>query len=126
MALEMSWDTFVPNAVNSGMSTNWMPTVGRGCTPGLVGSASVIAVLVGSANAFAASRYCGISYVEARLPAGTRDQPSSLPTRFSYPLPEAQEMNFQASADFWVLFSMAQDQAYSHPEALVSSTGACA
>ena len=24
-------------AVNSGMSTNWMPTVGRGCTPGLTG-----------------------------------------------------------------------------------------
>src|SRR4029079_11221444 len=103
MALEMSCETFVPSAVNSGMSTNWIPTVGLGCTPGLVGSASVIAVFVGSANDAAASRYLGFSYVDARFPAGTRDQPSSVPTRFSYSFPDAQEMNFHASADFWVL-----------------------
>ena len=61
MALEMSCDTLVPRSVNSGMSTNWIPDRGRGCTPGLAGSASVMAVLVGSANASAASTYCGFS-----------------------------------------------------------------
>ena len=33
-------------SVNSGMSTNWMPMVGRGCTPGLRGSAELIACWV--------------------------------------------------------------------------------
>jgi len=36
------------------------------------------------------------------LPAGTRDQPSWDPTRFSYFLPDAHEMNFQALSFFWL------------------------
>ena len=51
---ETSWLILVAKSVNSGMSTNWMPTVGRGWTPGFVGSAPSMAFLVGSANASAA------------------------------------------------------------------------
>jgi hypothetical protein len=65
------------------MSMNWIPIAGRGWTPGLRGSAASIACLVGSANAAASFRYAGFSYVEARLPAGTRDQPSCSPTSCS-------------------------------------------
>ena len=46
-----SWLTCVPRSGNSGMSTNWMPSAGRGCTPGFSGSADSMAALVGSANA---------------------------------------------------------------------------
>src|SRR6266536_6217484 len=42
----MSCDTLVPRSVNSGMSTNWIPMVGRGCTPGFFGSAELIEVWV--------------------------------------------------------------------------------
>src|SRR6266567_54374 len=59
-------DTWVARSVNSGMSMNWMPIAGRGCTPGLRGSALSIALRVGSANAEACLRYCGFWYVEAR------------------------------------------------------------
>jgi hypothetical protein len=46
MAELIACDTLVPRSVNSGMSTNWIPIVGRGCTPGLRGSAELIAVCV--------------------------------------------------------------------------------
>jgi hypothetical protein len=36
---EMSWETLVPRSGSSGMSTNVIPIVGRGWTPGLTGSA---------------------------------------------------------------------------------------
>src|ERR1700730_8429976 len=89
-------DTWVARSVNSGMSTNWMPIAGRAWTPGLRGSALSMALRVGSANAAASCRYCGFWYVDARLPAGTFDQPSWPPTRSSYSLLEAHEMNFHA------------------------------
>src|SRR4051794_14111947 len=38
----MNCETSVPSFVNSGMSTNWIPSVGRGCTPGFFGSADSI------------------------------------------------------------------------------------
>jgi hypothetical protein len=65
------------------MATNWMPIVGRGCRPGLVGSTSSIDFSVVWPNAAEAFLYSGISYVLARLPAGTRDQPSFWPASFS-------------------------------------------
>src|SRR5829696_3459269 len=61
MTAEMSWLTLVPRSVNSGMSTNWMPTVGRGCTPGLTGSADSMAFSVASAKAPAAFLYSGLA-----------------------------------------------------------------
>src|SRR5215207_9702584 len=117
-------ETWVPRSGNSGMSMNWIPMAGRFCTPGFVGSALSMAVLVGSAKAFDSARYAGFSYVEARLPAGTLDQPISSPTSCSYSLPEAQEMNFQASSFFSLACWMPQAQAYSQPELSVSTTGA--
>ena len=39
MAELTPWETLVPRAANSGMPTNWMPTAGRGWTPGFFGSA---------------------------------------------------------------------------------------
>src|SRR5690242_9094631 len=89
-------ETWVPRSVNSGMSMNWMPIAGRGCTPGLRGSAPEMAASVGAAKARAWARYSGLRYVDARLPAGTLDQPTSLPTSSSYCFEDAQEMNFQA------------------------------
>ena len=65
------------------MSMNWMPGAGRGWVPGSFGSAFSIALLVGSANADASLTYSGSSYVDARLPAGTLDQPTFSPTSFS-------------------------------------------
>ena len=77
-----------------------------------------------SAKARADCRYSGMSYVDVRLPAGSRDQPSFSPTSFSYSLLDAQEMNFQAVSGFLVVFGMAQAQAHSQPDDLVFSTGA--
>ena len=57
------------------MSTNWMPIAGRGWIPGLSGSAVSIADLVGPAKAPACLRYSGLSYVDARLPAGAQPVP---------------------------------------------------
>src|SRR5215218_4415139 len=124
MAELMSCDTSVPRPGNSGMSTNWMPGAGRGCTPGFNGSADSIAARVGPPKAAASFWYCGISYVDARLPAGTRDQPSCSPTSFSYSLPDAQEMNFQALSFLVLACWMPHDHAYSHPELFVLTTGA--
>src|SRR5689334_22419481 len=108
------------------MSMNWIPIAGRGCVPGLRGSAVSIAALVGAANDSASFRYAGFSYVDARLPAGTRDQPSFSPTSCSYSLLDAQEMNFQALSCFLLASWMLHDHAYSQPELSVSFTGACA
>src|SRR6266568_4766029 len=77
-----------------------------------------------SVNAEACLRYCGFWYVEARLPAGTLDQPSWPPTSSSYSLLDAQEMNFQALSFFWLACWMLHDQAYSQPELFVLTTGA--
>ena len=60
------------------------------------------------------------------MPDGTRDQPSFSPTSFSYSLPVAQEMNFQAASAFFVVFGIANAQAHSQPEDLVLFTGAFA
>src|SRR5690606_6334208 len=117
-------ETLVPRSVNSGMPTNWMPGAGRGCTPGSSGLAPAMASRVTSAKAAASSRYSGMSYVEARLPAGTLDQPAFSPTSFSYSLPEAQEMNFQALSAFLDAFWTPHAQVQSHPELSVFSTGA--
>src|SRR5919205_3396435 len=64
--------------------------------------------------------------MEARLPAGTLDQPSVLPTSSSYCRLEAQEMNFHALSFLWLACWMLHDQAYSQPELLVTTTGAAA
>lgn len=83
MAALISCETLVPRSVNSGMPTNWMPGAGRGWTPGSRGRAPSMAARVTSWKAAASLRYSGLVYVEARLPAGTFDQPICRPTRFS-------------------------------------------
>src|SRR5882757_11010056 len=55
MAELISWETWVPRSVNSGMPTNWMPGAGRGCTPGFDGSTVSIAVWVALAKDGAAA-----------------------------------------------------------------------
>jgi hypothetical protein len=62
--------------------------------------------------------------VEARLPAGTSDQPTSSPTSCSYSLLDAHEMNFHEASFFSLAAWIPHDQAYSHPELSVSTTGA--
>lgn len=57
MAALISWETFVPRSVNSGMPTNWMPAVGRSWVPGSSGSAPAMAFLVTAANAPAVFTY---------------------------------------------------------------------
>jgi hypothetical protein len=56
MAALIASEALVPKSVNSGMSTNWIPIVGRGCTPGSFGFADWIAARVGFANALATLR----------------------------------------------------------------------
>ena len=63
-------------------------------------------------------------YMLARLPAGTRDQPSFSPTSFSYSLLEANVMNFAAASAFFVVLGMAQAQVHSQPDVFVLTTGA--
>lgn len=55
-----------------------------------------MASLVISWKAAASLTYAGFVYVDARLPAGTLDQPIWSPTSCSYCFPEAQDTNFQA------------------------------
>src|SRR5690606_23261785 len=119
-----SCDTWVPRSGNSGIPTNWIPSAGRGCTPGLRGSAVSMARFVCSANAPASARYCGFSYVDARLPAGTFDQPICSPTSCSYSLLDAHETNCHAASFFSLASWIPQDHAYSHPELGVFTTGA--
>ena len=68
--------------------------------------------------------YSGFSYVDSRLPAGTRAQPSSLPTSSSYSLLEAHSMNSAAESAFLVVLGIAQAQAQSQPADSVSFVGA--
>ena len=60
-----------------------------------------------------------------RLPDGMLAQPWFAPASSSYSFDDAQETNFQAASYLVLFFSIAHDQAYSQPDALVFLTGAC-
>jgi hypothetical protein len=64
----------------------------------LVIGAAEIASSVGLANAAAAFLYCGISYVELRVPGGSAAQPPGIfdPASFRYCGPVANATYFQA------------------------------
>src|SRR5205085_11580899 len=78
------------------------------------------------ANAAAACLYCGIAYVESRVPGGIAAQPPFVfvPAALMYPGPVAHAMYFQASVGSGELFGIASAQLHSQPEAFVFTTGA--
>src|SRR5919204_3223767 len=66
----------LPTSWNCGMPTYCTPgNPGRFVVPGLVIGAAFIAASVVAANALAAFLYCGILYVEKRVPGGSDAQP---------------------------------------------------
>src|SRR5919197_1848998 len=90
---------WLPTSWNCGTPTYWTPgRPGRFVVPGLVIGAVVIESSVGLANALAAFLYCGISYVDLRVPGGIAAQPPGIldPASLRYFGPVANEMNFQA------------------------------
>ncbi len=99
---------------------------GRFVVPGFVIGAAFIAASVMPANAFAAALYCGILYVEIRVPGGIAAQPpfTRVPAAARYCGPVAHAMYFQASPGSGELFGIASAQVQSQPEAFVLSTGA--
>src|ERR687897_600233 len=109
MAAEISCETFVPRSWNSGMAMYCTPTHGCGCTPGCSTLTSSMADNVCGAKAAAASLYSGISYVDVRVPGGTRAQPSSEPTSSMYSFDVAQDMKRQAASFFSEVSGMASD-----------------
>src|SRR5215210_5095383 len=73
---ENCWVHWLPTSWNSGMPTYCTPgTPGRFVVPGLSIGAAEIASSVGLANAAAAFLYCGISYVDLRVPGGIEAHP---------------------------------------------------
>src|SRR5437868_11140027 len=86
-----------PTSWNCGMPTYCTPgSPGRFVVPGLLIGAAFIACRVFEANAAAACLYCGILYVESRVPGGIAAQPPFVfvPAALMYPGPVAQEMYF--------------------------------
>src|SRR6185436_12772037 len=66
----------LPTSWNCGMPTYCTPgSPGRFVVPGLLIGAAVIAASVVAANAFAAALYCGMRYVDTRVPGGIAAQP---------------------------------------------------
>src|SRR4029453_12934690 len=118
---------WLPTSWNSGMPTYWTPgSPGRLVVPGLSIGAAEIDLSVGSANAAAAFLYCGISYVDLRVPGGIEAHPPGTldPASLRYWGPVAKEMNFQALSAWLDVCGIASAQDHSHPEAGVLSTGA--
>src|SRR5690242_1133590 len=80
------------------MVTYWMPTHGCGSTPGWTGLTSFMIFAVSGANSPPAWMYCGMRYVDFRVPGGVRGQPSWEPTSFAYSLDVAHWTNVQAAS----------------------------
>src|SRR4030088_359162 len=76
ITLEKSWVHRLPTSWNCGMPTYCTPgRPGRFVVPGLLIGAACIAASVFAANAAAACLYCGIWYVDSRVPGGIDAQP---------------------------------------------------
>ena len=76
ITLEKSWVHRLPTSWNCGMPTYCTPgRPGRLVVPGFLIGAAFIAARVFEANAAAAFLYCGIWYVESRVPGGIAAQP---------------------------------------------------
>src|SRR5581483_6266196 len=117
----------LPTSWNCGIPTYCTPgSPGRFVVPGFVIGAAFIAARVIEANAFAAFRYCGMAYVDTRVPGGIDGQPPfvCVPAALMYCALVAQEMYFHASVGSGELFGIASAHVQSHPDAFVLSTGA--
>src|SRR4051794_8451499 len=129
ITLEKSCVQRFPTSWNCGMPTYCTPgRPGRFVVPGLsIGAASIAASVFG-ANAAAACLYCGIRYVESRVPGGIAAHPPLVfvPASLMYPGPVAHAMYFQASVGSGELFGIASAQLQSQPDAFVFTTGASA
>src|SRR3954447_1423683 len=118
-----------PTSWNCGTPTYCTPgRPGRFVVPGLSMGADEMASSVGLANAFAAFLYCGISYVDWRVPGGSAAQPPGIcePASLRYCGPVANETYFQARSCLLVVFGMASAHDHSQPELGVSFVGAAA
>src|SRR3989442_2533171 len=110
MTLEKSCVQRLPTSWNCGMPTYCTPgRPGRLVVPGLLIGAAFIAANVVAANALAAFWYCGMRYVDRRVPGGIAAQPPlvCVPAALMYCALVAHEMYFQASAGSGELFGMA-------------------
>src|SRR3954452_23151586 len=76
ITLEKSWVHLLPTSWNCGMPTYCTPgRPGRFVVPGLLIGAACMAASVFDAKAAAAFLYCGIRYVESRVPGGMAAHP---------------------------------------------------
>src|SRR5919204_893905 len=119
---ENCWVHWLPTSWNSGIPTYWTPgRPGRSVVPGLSIGAAEIDLSVGSANAAAAFLYCGIWYVDLRVPGGIEAHPPGTldPASLRYCGPVANEMNFQAESALLDVAGIASAQDHSHPDASV-------
>src|SRR2546426_7221984 len=117
----------LPTSWNCGMPTYCTPgSPGRLLVPGFVIGAAFIAASVVAANAFAAALYCGMRYVENRVPGGMAAQPPfvCVPAALMYCGPVAHAMYVQASVGSGELLGIASAQLQSQPDDLVLYTGA--
>src|SRR4051794_36336342 len=129
ITLEKSCVQRLPTSWNCGTPTYCTPgRPGRFDVPGLLIGAACIAASVLDANAAAACLYCGILYVESRVPGGIEAQPPfvCVPAALMYAALVAHEMYFHASVASGELFGIASAQLQSQPDAFVFSTGASA
>src|SRR3954451_19217238 len=129
ITLEKSWVQRLPTSWNWGTPTYCTPgRPGRFEVPGLAIGAAAMDFRVSSANAEAACSYCGILYVELRVPGGIAAQPPSIrvPASLMYCGPVANEMYFHAESALLEVFGIASAHDHSQPEAGVSLTGASA
>src|SRR5689334_12593788 len=118
MTLEKSCVQRLPTSWNCGMPTYCTPgRPGRFVVPGLVIGAAFIAASVVGANAFAAALYCGMAYVERRVPGGIDAQPPFTrdPAAFRYCGPVAHAMYVQPSVGSGELFGRASAHVQSQP-----------
>src|SRR5437016_1497181 len=118
MTLENSCVQRFPTSWNCGMPTYWTPgRPGRFDVPGLVIGAAFIAASVVAAKDFAAALYCGMAYVESRVPGGIDGQPPlvCVPAALMYCALVAHEMYFHASVGSGELFGIASAHVQSQP-----------
>src|SRR5919197_3514627 len=117
----------LPTSWNCGMPTYCTPgRPGRLVVPGLLIGAAFIAASVIAANDLAAFLYCGIRYVDRRVPGGIAAQPPfvRVPAALMYCDPVAQAMYFHASAGSGELLGIASAHVQSQPDDFVLNTGA--
>src|SRR5436190_15554156 len=127
ITLEKSCVQRLPTSWNCGMPTYCTPgRPGRLVVPGCLIGAAFIAASVVAANDLAAFLYCGMRYVERRVPGGIDAQPpfTREPAALRYCGPVAHAMYFQASLGSGELFGIASAQLHSQPDDFVLYTGA--